>query len=104
LEGHRLTIGQHGVIQADVQAENIVVHGRLEGNVVSNDKVEISASGSVLGDIRAPRVAIQDGATFGGSIDMEVGETTRADASRSDTEGAGSTPSGPSVSRTSDTD
>ena len=79
LEGHMLTIGEHGVIQAEVQAKNIVIHGRLEGNVSADDKVEISATGSVRGDIRAPRVAILDGATFKGGIDMEVGAKTRSE-------------------------
>jgi cytoskeletal protein CcmA (bactofilin family) len=104
LEGHRLTIGQHGIIQAEVQAENIVVHGRLEGNVLSDDKVEISATGSVRGDIRAPRVAIQDGATFGGSIDMDVDSKTRADKSESETKSAESTPTGRSLPETTDTE
>ena len=79
LEGHQLTIGQHGDIQAEVQAKDIVIHGRLEGDVSADDKVEIAASGSVRGDIRARRVAIVDGATFGGSIDMEVGTKAHSD-------------------------
>lgn len=76
LEEHMLTIGEHGVIQADLQAKNIVIHGRLNGNVSADDKVEISATGSVQGDIRAPRVAILEGAAFKGGIDMEVGANT----------------------------
>ena len=76
LEEHMLTIGEHGVIKADLQARNIVIHGRVEGNASADDKVEISATGSVQGDIRAPRVAIHEGATFKGGIDMEVGAAT----------------------------
>jgi len=83
LEEHMLTIGEHGIIQAEVQAKNIVINGRLEGNASADDKVEISASGSVQGDIRAPRVAILDGATFKGGIDMEVGATTRSEKTES---------------------
>jgi cytoskeletal protein CcmA (bactofilin family) len=76
LEEHMLTIGEHGAIQADLQAKNIVIHGHLKGNISADDKVEISATGSVHGDICAPRVAILDGATFKGGIDMEVGAGT----------------------------
>jgi len=83
LEGHMLTIGEHGVIQAELQAKNVVIHGRLDGDVSADDKVEISATGSVRGDIRAPRVAICDGATFKGSVDMEVGTKTESDKAKS---------------------
>jgi cytoskeletal protein CcmA (bactofilin family) len=92
LEEHQLTIGQHGDIQAEVQAKDIVIHGQLDGNVSADDKVEISASGSVQGDIRARRVAIVDGATFKGSIDMEFGVKTQSDTAKSKPDGATSTP------------
>ena len=92
LEGHMLTIGEHGVIQADLQAKNIVVHGRLEGNVSADDKVEISATGSVQGDIRAPRVAILEGAAFKGGIDMEVGAKTRSEKAEPEADRPASTP------------
>jgi len=71
LKDHVLTIGSHGVIEAEVHAKTVVIHGKLTGNVSADDKVEIAGTGSVRGDIRAPRVAIQDGASFKGGIDME---------------------------------
>ncbi len=92
LEEHMLTIGEHGVIQAEVQAKNVVVHGRLEGNVSADDKVEISATGSVRGDIRAPRVAILDGATFKGGIDMEAGAKPRGERAEPELGSSKSTP------------
>jgi cytoskeletal protein CcmA (bactofilin family) len=94
LEEHLLTIGEHGIIQADVHAKNIVIHGQLNGNASADDKVEISATGQVRGDIRAPRVAIHDGATFRGGIDMEVGEKVRSDKAESKPNSAVSTPTG----------
>jgi cytoskeletal protein CcmA (bactofilin family) len=92
LEGHMLTIGEHGVIQADLQAKNIVIHGRVEGNASADDKVEISATGSVQGDVRAPRVAILDGATFKGGIDMEVGAKPRSEKAEPEPDRPASTP------------
>ena len=83
LEDHVLTIGPHGVIQAEVQAKTILIHGRLDGNVSADDKVEIGATATVRGDLRAPRVDILDGATFKGGIDMEVGANTRSDKAKS---------------------
>ena len=68
---HGLTIGANGRITAEVHAKTVVVLGQVVGNITADDKVQIDASGSVEGDIRAPRVAIADGARFKGSIDME---------------------------------
>jgi cytoskeletal protein CcmA (bactofilin family) len=71
VKDHNLTIGANGRITAEVHAKTVVVVGQVMGNITADDKVEIAPSGSVEGDIRAPRVAISDGARFKGSIDME---------------------------------
>ena len=70
LDGHHLTVGPNGRIHAEVHAKSVQVNGEISGNIVADDKVEISPSGSVLGDITAPRVALADGSSFKGSIDM----------------------------------
>ncbi len=70
LEGHHLTVGPNGRIHAEVHAKSVQVNGEVSGNIVADDKVEISSTGSVLGDITAPRVALADGSSFKGSIDM----------------------------------
>ncbi len=72
VKDHNLTIGANGRIAAEVHAKTVVVVGQVIGNITADDKVEIAPSGSVQGDIRAPRVAISDGARFKGSIDMET--------------------------------
>lgn len=56
--------------QANVKARNVTVSGRLQGNLDADQKVELSSEGKVIGDIRAPRIVIVDGAYFKGSIDM----------------------------------
>lgn len=71
VKDHGLTIGANGKIEAEVHAKTVVVVGQVTGNITADDKVEIAPSGSVQGDVRAPRVAIADGARFKGSIDME---------------------------------
>ena len=71
VKGHSLTIGANGRITAEVHAKTVVVVGQVVGNITADDKVEIAPSGSVEGDVRAPRVAIADGAKFRGSIDMD---------------------------------
>lgn len=72
LKDHNLTIGANGRITAEVHAKTVVVIGEVMGNVTADDKVEVAPSGSVTGDLRAPRVVLADGARFKGSIDMEV--------------------------------
>ena len=79
LKDHNLTIGENGNIKADVQAKGVVVIGKLVGNITAQDKVELAATGSMRGDISAPRVMITDGARFRGSIDMEPKSTARVD-------------------------
>ena len=79
LKDHNLTIGENGDIKADVQAKGVVVIGKLVGNITAQDKVELAATGSMRGDISAPRVMIADGAQFRGSIDMKPQATARVD-------------------------
>lgn len=77
LKQHVLTIGSHGRIQADVLAKSVVVKGEVIGDIEATEKVSITAEGKVDGDIRAPRVAIAEGATFRGGIDMQTGQRAR---------------------------
>jgi cytoskeletal protein CcmA (bactofilin family) len=70
LRDHVLTVGENGRITAQVAAKSIIVLGHVTGNLSATDKVEIQHSGSVEGDIVAPRVAIADGSHFRGRIDM----------------------------------
>ena len=70
VKGHNLTIGPNGRIDAEVHAKSVVINGQVTGNITADDKVEISPSGSVQGDIAAPRVALADGSSFKGAIDM----------------------------------
>ena len=73
LQQHVLTVGTHGRIHADVLAKSVVVLGEVVGNIEAVETVSIRAEGMVDGDIKAPRVAIAEGATFRGGIDMEQG-------------------------------
>jgi cytoskeletal protein CcmA (bactofilin family) len=71
LKDHNLTIGSNGRIKAEISAKTVVVIGEVVGNINAQDKVEIAATGSMKGDIVAPRVVLADGARFKGSIDMD---------------------------------
>jgi cytoskeletal protein CcmA (bactofilin family) len=71
LKEHVLTIGPHGQIKAEVFAKIVIILGEVTGNIMATEKVDIRDSGSVDGDIVAPRVAIAEGAHFRGSVDMQ---------------------------------
>jgi len=72
LPNHRLTIGQGGNVQAEVHAKSVVVIGRVAGNVSAGERLEVQASGIVDGDVRAPRLSVQEGAVLNGSISMSA--------------------------------
>ena len=66
-----LTIAPNGKIMAKILAKAVVVLGHVHGNITAVEKIDIRDSGSVDGDLIAPRVAISEGAHFRGSIDMQ---------------------------------
>jgi cytoskeletal protein CcmA (bactofilin family) len=67
-----LYVEQSGVVEADIETRNIEVSGQVTGNIQASDKVEIAAGGRAVGDIKAPRILIADGAIFKGNVDMDV--------------------------------
>ena len=67
-----LTVDGSGDVNAAVNTESLAVSGRLNGNVEASEKVEIRKEGTMIGDIKAPRVVIADGARFKGRVEMGV--------------------------------
>lgn len=65
-----LRIGPQAQVNAEVKAHHVVIAGRVVGNVVAAEKVEILPSGILEGNIRSPKIAIAEGAQFKGSVDM----------------------------------
>ena len=80
LGDHVLTVGTNGKIKAEVFAKIVVVLGAVAGNITASEKVDIRDSGSVEGDIVAPRVAIAEGAHLRGSVDMQKKPAVEAPA------------------------
>jgi len=70
LPGNRVTVGRNGVVSANISAREIVVLGKVRGNMTASDRVDIRAEGSLTGDIVAQRISIEDGAYFKGGIDI----------------------------------
>lgn len=76
-----LLIEGNGVVHANINVHNAVISGVLVGNVEAEDSVHITEEGRVMGDIRAPRVILVEGASFRGNIDMGDFEVERGDLS-----------------------
>jgi cytoskeletal protein CcmA (bactofilin family) len=83
LKDHNLTVGANGKIVAEVQAKTVMVLGEITGNITADDKVEVAATGTMRGDIHAPRVVLADGAKFKGAIDMDKKPSASATTSPS---------------------
>jgi cytoskeletal protein CcmA (bactofilin family) len=75
LAGNRVTIGRNGVVAANINAREIVVLGKVRGNLTASDRVDIRSDGSLTGDVVAARISIEDGAFFKGGIDIRKGGT-----------------------------
>ena len=70
LPGNRVTVGRNGQVAANISAREVVVLGKVRGNIQASDRVDIRSEGSLTGDVAAARISIEDGAYFKGGIDI----------------------------------
>src|SRR3954447_12028322 len=90
LAGNRVTVGRNGVVSANITAREIVVLGKVRGNLTASDRVDIRNEGSLTGDVVAQRISIEDGAFFKGGIDIrKPGQKVNGEAKDADTEKVG---------------
>lgn len=76
LPGHQVEVGTTGKVHADVTAKFVKVEGELKGDIDGREKVVITKAGNVQGNIKAPRVQLEDGAIFKGSIDIDPADSS----------------------------
>ncbi len=67
-----VTVSSAGVVEADVTASSLAIAGQVTGNVIAQDRVDLQAGGRLIGDVKSSRLTIADGASFKGSVDMDV--------------------------------
>ena len=67
-----LFVESSGIVEADIETQNVEIAGKVTGNILASDKVELKTDCRVVGDIKAPRILIADGASFKGNVDMDV--------------------------------
>jgi cytoskeletal protein CcmA (bactofilin family) len=70
LDGHRLTVGTSGQLQSEITAREVIIHGKIVGNVLAHERVEIKKVGCVVGDIVTARISVEEGAHFKGHIEI----------------------------------
>jgi len=80
LPGNRVTVGRNGQVAASISAREIVVLGKVRGNITATDRVDIRAEGALTGDVAAARISIEDGAFFKGGIDIKKPDAKAAPA------------------------
>lgn len=71
LRNHSLTVGKEGKVKANIFARAITVDGTTEGDMFASERISVRATANVRGNLLAPRVSLEDGARFKGSIEMD---------------------------------
>jgi cytoskeletal protein CcmA (bactofilin family) len=83
LTNNRVTIGRNGVVQADITAREVVVMGKITGNIECSDRVDIRGEGVVNGNVTTERVSVEDGAVMKGGIQVRSAQQKDKNQSQS---------------------
>jgi cytoskeletal protein CcmA (bactofilin family) len=70
LPNNQFTIGPEGRVRAEIHAKLVVVIGQVTGNIIAAERLEVQATGTIHGDVKAPRLIVHEGAVINGSIEM----------------------------------
>ncbi|HEY6547347.1 MAG TPA: polymer-forming cytoskeletal protein [Vicinamibacteria bacterium] len=77
LPGYNVTVGESGRVEADVNAKMVSVAGEVHGNLIAAEQILVRKTATMFGNLKAPRVGLEDGCCFRGSVDMERPEKGR---------------------------
>jgi cytoskeletal protein CcmA (bactofilin family) len=77
LRQHNVTVGKNGRVKADIYGKTITIEGEVQGNLFGEEQLVLRQTSTVRGNITAPRVSLEDGSNFKGSIDMSPKEASR---------------------------
>jgi len=72
--GQKVIIGKSGRVDADLLGKIVIMEGQLNGEVVAEEKIVVRKSAVVCGNLTAPRMVVEDGASFHGNIDTDLGD------------------------------
>jgi cytoskeletal protein CcmA (bactofilin family) len=88
LADNRLTIGPNADVAADLTARDVLVMGKVKGNVIATGRVELRAGCLLEGDVRAMRLAIEDNAVLRGKVDLTQGASKQAEVAAASVAGS----------------
>jgi|ERR1700733_11349969 cytoskeletal protein CcmA (bactofilin family) len=72
LADNRVTVGRNGVVAANITAREVVIMGKVTGNIQCSDRLDIRAEGSLAGDVTTMRISVEDGAVLKGSVQVRT--------------------------------
>ena len=78
LAGNRVTIGRNGSVAANISAREVVILGKVHGNIQVTDRLDIRSEGSLTGDVITQRISVEDGAILKGSVQVRAAEQKHA--------------------------
>jgi cytoskeletal protein CcmA (bactofilin family) len=71
---HRVTIGRNGSVAANISAREVVILGKVQGNIQCTDRLDIRSEGALTGDVITQRISVEDGAVLEGSVQVRAAE------------------------------
>src|ERR1700757_5185225 len=69
---NRVTVGRNGAVTADINAREVVIMGKVHGNIICSDRLDIRSEGTVTGDVVVQRISVEDGAILKGSVQVQA--------------------------------
>ena len=75
---HRVTVGRNGSVAANINAREVVIMGCVKGNVQCADRLDLRSEGSLMGDVIAQRISVEDGAILKGSVQVRAEQKQKA--------------------------
>jgi len=78
-----LNLGDSAIVNGNINAQSVVVRGKITGNIVAKEKIEIKTKAELFGDIRAAKLAIEEGVTFVGKTEVNPNKVSPTAAPRS---------------------
>jgi cytoskeletal protein CcmA (bactofilin family) len=74
LTDNRMTIGRNGSVAANITAREVVIMGKVQGNIQCSDRLDVRSEGALTGDVITPRISVEDGAMIKGSVQVRTAE------------------------------
>ena len=74
LADNRVTIGRNGSVAANISAREVVIMGKVHGNIQCTDRLDIRSEGTLTGDVITQRISVEDGAVLKGSVQVRAAE------------------------------